>query len=324
VPAVPTEPLTAVPVPPEPADEKRAIREAAERAALVRLGQAEPPPAPAPELQKEDEERLELHPLEEDERARQAEDERVRAEAERRIREVEEMQREAEARLEEANVPAEGRKLDEPHVEEGALARELVETEQRLAADHQRTAEALDRATERLEQVESRAAEAEQRAARAERLAALKAEEIERADRLREMLDRIAKAERRATETERRARAAVERVSEPVPKIDSDAIFDRHATERPEPEGAPSDREPPQTPEPADDAPPEHADDAPPVDLNEATYEQLRGLGLSVTQTGRLLAHRERVGGFSSEEELDGIPGFSQSFLDELKGRIRV
>ena len=60
------------------------------------------------------------------------------------------------------------------------------------------------------------------------------------------------------------------------------------------------------------------------VSLNTATYEELRGLGLSVTQTGRLLAHRERGGGFGSVDELDQIPGFPRSFLTELKSRVTV
>lgn len=58
------------------------------------------------------------------------------------------------------------------------------------------------------------------------------------------------------------------------------------------------------------------------VSLNSASYEQLRSLGLSVTQTGRLLAHRERHGNFGALDDLDQIPGFSQSQVDELKQRI--
>ena len=324
-----------------PADEERALREAAERAALARLGQAERPPES--ELIPEPPEDAELPPavepeldsLEEDERARQQQEERVRAEAERRIREVEAMQREGEGR----SAPVAGREGEEPGVPEGSLGHELIETEQRLAESRQRTAEALDRAAQRLEQVESRAAEAERRAVRAEELAALKAEEIERAERLREMLDRIAKAEQRASEAERRARAAVERVSDPVPEVDPDAIFDRDATgeseESSEPELPATPPEvvpaPEEAPSPEEAPPPARALETPDesrseaaVDINQATYEQLRGLGLSVTQTGRLLAHRERVGGFSSEQELDGIPGFPQGFLEELKGRIRI
>ena len=47
-----------------------------------------------------------------------------------------------------------------------------------------------------------------------------------------------------------------------------------------------------------------------PLNLNDATFEQLRDVGLSVTQTGRVLAHRERSGRFGSVDELEGIPGF--------------
>ena len=60
------------------------------------------------------------------------------------------------------------------------------------------------------------------------------------------------------------------------------------------------------------------------IAINTASYEQLRELGLSVTQAGRVLAHRERVGGFSSVEELEQIPGFPRAFLDELKHRLVV
>ena len=58
--------------------------------------------------------------------------------------------------------------------------------------------------------------------------------------------------------------------------------------------------------------------------MNEATYEQLRERNLSVTQTGRVLAYRDRVGGFSSLDELDSIPGFPHSLLEELKRGLTV
>jgi DNA uptake protein ComE-like DNA-binding protein len=60
------------------------------------------------------------------------------------------------------------------------------------------------------------------------------------------------------------------------------------------------------------------------VDLNSAGYEELRDLRLSVTQTGRVLALRERSGGFKSVDELDSIPGFPRDFLLELKQKVRV
>ena len=45
---------------------------------------------------------------------------------------------------------------------------------------------------------------------------------------------------------------------------------------------------------------------------------------MSVTQTGRVLAHRERVGGFRSLDDLDEIPGFEAGFLEVLKVRLRI
>jgi DNA uptake protein ComE-like DNA-binding protein len=66
------------------------------------------------------------------------------------------------------------------------------------------------------------------------------------------------------------------------------------------------------------------ATEASPLDLNQATYEDLRRLRLSVTQSGRVLAYRERLGGFKSLDELDSIPGFPRSFLTELKRRLTL
>ena len=58
------------------------------------------------------------------------------------------------------------------------------------------------------------------------------------------------------------------------------------------------------------------------VSLNSATFEEaLREVGLSVTQTGRVLAYREHSGGFTSISDLDGIPAFrmlSHSVKDRL------
>jgi competence protein ComEA len=61
-----------------------------------------------------------------------------------------------------------------------------------------------------------------------------------------------------------------------------------------------------------------------PLNLNDATFEQLRDVGLSVTQTGRVLAHRERSGRFGSVDELEGIPGFPRDFLEQIKSRLTV
>jgi DNA uptake protein ComE-like DNA-binding protein len=60
------------------------------------------------------------------------------------------------------------------------------------------------------------------------------------------------------------------------------------------------------------------------VNVNSANFEELRNLGMSVTQTGRVLAFRERNQGFKSLDELDAIPGFPHDFLDTIKHRMTV
>ena len=86
----------------------------------------------------------------------------------------------------------------------------------------------------------------------------------------------------------------------------------------PEPEAA---SQPEPEPEPQPVVEPGVADG---VSLNSASYEQLREVGMSVTQTGRVLSFREKAGGFKSLDELDSIPGFPQDFLDDLKTRISL
>jgi competence protein ComEA len=61
-----------------------------------------------------------------------------------------------------------------------------------------------------------------------------------------------------------------------------------------------------------------------PVNLNTITFEQLREQNLSVTQATRLLAHRERLGGFQSVDDLDQVAGFPQDVLTDLKSRSSV
>jgi DNA uptake protein ComE-like DNA-binding protein len=45
------------------------------------------------------------------------------------------------------------------------------------------------------------------------------------------------------------------------------------------------------------------------IDLNAVAVEQLRQRDISMTQATRLLAHRERLGGFRSVEDLDQVGG---------------
>ncbi|HWO48660.1 MAG TPA: helix-hairpin-helix domain-containing protein, partial [Solirubrobacterales bacterium] len=106
-----------------------------------------------------------------------------------------------------------------------------------------------------------------------------------------------------------------------------------------EPEPAAAEPEPQRQPEPKPEREPEPGTAAPmrlpepsemssvqflPLNLNDATFEQLRDVGLSVTQTGRVLAHRERSGHFASVDELEGIPGFPRDFLEQIKSRLTV
>ena len=60
------------------------------------------------------------------------------------------------------------------------------------------------------------------------------------------------------------------------------------------------------------------------VNLNSATFEQLREAGLSVTQATRILAYRERFGGYSSVADLEKVPGFPADLIESLQGRISV
>jgi DNA uptake protein ComE-like DNA-binding protein len=59
-----------------------------------------------------------------------------------------------------------------------------------------------------------------------------------------------------------------------------------------------------------------------PLDVNEATFEQLRDLGMSVTQATRVIAYREREAGFDSVDDLDSVPGIPKPFGSELKDRL--
>jgi hypothetical protein len=59
------------------------------------------------------------------------------------------------------------------------------------------------------------------------------------------------------------------------------------------------------------------------VSLNSATLEDLRAVGMSVTQAKRVLDHRERSG-FSSVDDLDSLPGFPRNLVSEIKPRLSV
>jgi DNA uptake protein ComE-like DNA-binding protein len=60
------------------------------------------------------------------------------------------------------------------------------------------------------------------------------------------------------------------------------------------------------------------------LNLNEATFEDLRALGLSVTQSARLVAYRNVREGYKSLDELDEIPGLSRKTRAELRAQLKL
>ncbi len=60
------------------------------------------------------------------------------------------------------------------------------------------------------------------------------------------------------------------------------------------------------------------------LDLNQATFEELRGLGLSVTQSARVIAYRDVRGGFESLDELAEIPGIPKETRSGLGERLSL
>jgi competence ComEA-like helix-hairpin-helix protein len=61
-----------------------------------------------------------------------------------------------------------------------------------------------------------------------------------------------------------------------------------------------------------------------PVDLNEATFEQLRGLGFTAAQANRVIAYRDRLGGYESLEDIATVPGIQRELVTRLKDALRV
>lgn len=225
----------------------------------------------------------------------------------------------------------------------------LASVERRLSADSEERDRTLREAEERLRRIERRAEDAERRAAFAERLAQLKIEEADRERRLNEVVSGIDRAEERAREAEARAEsaeraaaAALEERSVPraeVPKPDGGGSG--HA--EPVPPRRIEERRPESTPEsgtgmfagrgagqagdspsgePAPVAPAAGDPDA--IDLNSATFEDLRDADLSVTQATRILAYRERFGGYRSVDDLEKVPGFPDDLIESLRGRITI
>jgi competence ComEA-like helix-hairpin-helix protein len=60
------------------------------------------------------------------------------------------------------------------------------------------------------------------------------------------------------------------------------------------------------------------------INLNRATFEELREVGFSVTQATRVLTYRERQNGFESLDDLADVPGMERAFLGEVQGKLTV
>jgi DNA uptake protein ComE-like DNA-binding protein len=61
-----------------------------------------------------------------------------------------------------------------------------------------------------------------------------------------------------------------------------------------------------------------------PINVNQVTYEQLRAMKLTITQSRRLLAYRHRIKRFDSLDQLNALPGFPSTVLERLKDRLSV
>jgi DNA uptake protein ComE-like DNA-binding protein len=55
------------------------------------------------------------------------------------------------------------------------------------------------------------------------------------------------------------------------------------------------------------------------LDLNAASFEELRAVGLSVTQAARVIGQREQHGGFESVADVDAIVGIPKNAKQALK-----
>jgi hypothetical protein len=60
------------------------------------------------------------------------------------------------------------------------------------------------------------------------------------------------------------------------------------------------------------------------LDINAVRFEDLRGLGLSVSQSARVIATRDVRSGFKSLKELDDLDDLPNEVVSRLKQRVRV
>jgi DNA uptake protein ComE-like DNA-binding protein len=102
---------------------------------------------------------------------------------------------------------------------------------------------------------------------------------------------------------------------------------DEEADEEAESEADAEDTKAEEEPEPAEKDEPAQAPEADAGDrtnLNQATFEQLRDVGFSVTQATRVITYRERQNGFESLDDLANVPGMPSEFLRDVKPKLAL
>jgi DNA uptake protein ComE-like DNA-binding protein len=60
------------------------------------------------------------------------------------------------------------------------------------------------------------------------------------------------------------------------------------------------------------------------IDANAASFEQLRELGFTPSQSAKLIARRESAGGFKAKSDLRRIAGLSKSARELVEKRLSV
>jgi DNA uptake protein ComE-like DNA-binding protein len=95
----------------------------------------------------------------------------------------------------------------------------------------------------------------------------------------------------------------------------------------PEPAPAPAGDVQPEPPadDPAAEAPADPSPDpAGATNINRMSFEELRGMGLSVNQAARVIAQRDTRGEFQSLDELDSLYGVPRELIEELKRSVTI
>ena len=206
----------------------------------------------------------------------------------------------------------------------GDAERQLLEETERLSADAEaRIAQKTEEARREIEEeAGQRAVESERRALVAEeQLEAIQADSAKRSSEMRAAAaDWLrGRADALRQEGEARAREEIEREREPRQEVE-DRIGE--VTERPgAAEKTARDTAISDTHEwtagALQEAPTEKK-----LSISTASFEELRAVGLSVTQTQLVIEYRETNDGFDSLDELDSVPGFERSLLADLKSRV--